>query len=205
MSADQQYLILFTALSRLYSAFSQMRLRGRQSLSEIECRVNGVFFLMPWGCIDGTPHEIYRSQVEPQAQFYSGHRHYHVVNTQLIVDNQGNIVFLQAGFLGSINDAGNFILMDRIGPGTAYDMLACSKRSDSGERCEVKIAMKSRGGLGREVLSHLPPPPSLAFIFSRSFFLHTAPHYLNAWNRLTICQEGQFSLRTRAMGILSLF
>ena len=44
------------------------------------------------------------------------------MNTQLIVDNQGNIVFLQAGFLGSMNDAGNFILMDRIGPGTAYDM-----------------------------------------------------------------------------------
>ncbi|CAH3112659.1 unnamed protein product, partial [Porites lobata] len=56
------------------------------------------------------------------SQFYSGHRHYHVMNTQLIVDNQGNIVFLQAGFLGSMNDAGNFILMDRIGPGTAYDM-----------------------------------------------------------------------------------
>ena len=26
--------------------------------------------------------------------------------------------------------------------------VACSKRSDSGERCEVKKAMKSRGGLG---------------------------------------------------------
>ena len=53
--------------------------------------------------------------------------------------------------------------------------LACSKRSDSGERCEVKKAMKSRGGLGTEVL---------AFIFSRSFLRRTAPHYLNAWNRL---------------------
>ena len=59
--------------------------------------------------------------------------------------------------------------------------LACSKRSDSGERCGVKKAMKSRGGLGREV-SHLSS--SLAFIFSRSFLLRTAPHYLNAWNRL---------------------
>ena len=47
MSADQQYLILFTALSRLYGAFSQMRLRGRQSLSGIECMLNGAFFLMP--------------------------------------------------------------------------------------------------------------------------------------------------------------
>ena len=52
--------------------------------------------------------------------------------------------------------------------------LACSKRSDSGERCEVKKAMKSRGGLS----------PSLAFIFLRSFLLRTASHYLNAWNRL---------------------
>ena len=50
--------------------------------------------------------------------------------------------------------------------------LACSKRSDSGERCEVKKAMKSRGGL------------ALAFIFSRFSLLRTAPHYLNAWNRL---------------------
>ena len=33
--------------------------------------------------------------------------------------------------------------------------LACSKRSDSGERCEVKKAMKSRGGLGREVRERL--------------------------------------------------
>ena len=68
------------------------------------------------------------------------------------------------------------------------DYLACSKRSDSGERCEVKKAMKSRGGLGTEVrersLSHLSP--SLAFIFSRSFLRRTAPHYLNAWNRLVI-------------------
>ena len=53
--------------------------------------------------------------------------------------------------------------------------LACSKRSDSGERCEVKKAMKSRGGL--------------VFIFSRSFLLRTAPHYLNAWNRLLSSQS----------------
>ena len=54
--------------------------------------------------------------------------------------------------------------------------LACSKRSDIGERCEVKKAMKRRGGLD------LSSP--LAFIFSRSFLPRTAPHYLNAWNRL---------------------
>ena len=34
-------------------------------------------------------------------------------------------------------------------------MVACFKRADSGERCEVKKAMKSRGGLGREVRERL--------------------------------------------------
>ena len=57
---------------------------------------------------------------------------------------------------------------------TRAQQLACSKRSDSGERCGVKKAMKSRGGLSS----------SLAVVFSRSFLLRTAPHYLNAWNRL---------------------
>ena len=34
-------------------------------------------------------------------------------------------------------------------------LLACSKRLDSGERCGVEKAMKSRGGLGREVRERL--------------------------------------------------
>ena len=72
------------------------------------------------GCIDGTPHKIYSPEAEPQAEFYSGHRHYHPMNTQLIVDNLGNIVFLQVGFLGALNDAGNFNMTERIGPGTRY-------------------------------------------------------------------------------------
>ena len=74
------------------------------------------------GCIDGTPHEIYWPEVEPQSEFYRGHRHYHLMNTQLIVDLHENIVFLQAEFLGSMNGVGNFHLMERIGPGTNYDM-----------------------------------------------------------------------------------
>jgi hypothetical protein len=44
------------------------------------------------------------------------------MNTQLIVDNTSNIVFLQAGFLGAQNDAANFLLMERIGHGTNHDM-----------------------------------------------------------------------------------
>ena len=34
------------------------------------------------------------------------------MNTQLIVDNVGNIVFLQVGFLGAENDAANYLLME---------------------------------------------------------------------------------------------
>ena len=85
-------------------------------------RGNWRYFPNAVGCIDGTPHEIYRPQVKPQRDFFSGHRHYHIINTQPIVDNVGNIVFLQAGFLGSLYDAGNFNLMERIGPGTNNDM-----------------------------------------------------------------------------------
>ena len=43
--------------------------------------------------------------------FLSGHHHYQIMN-----NNVGNIFFRQAGFLGFLNDAGNFKLMERIGP-----------------------------------------------------------------------------------------
>ena len=35
------------------------------------------------GLIDHTPHRIYRQTVEPQEQYYSGHRHFHAVHTQV--------------------------------------------------------------------------------------------------------------------------
>ena len=44
--------------------------------------------------------------------------------------------------------------------------IACSKRSDSGERCEVKKAMKSRGGLGTS-------PPRSLLLFRAPFSLPT--------------------------------
>ena len=46
--------------------------------------------------------------------------------------------------------------------------VACSKRSDSGERCGVEKAMKSRGGLGREVLPRF-------YFFALPFTLHRSP------------------------------
>jgi len=57
------------------------------------------------GVIDSTPHQIYQPLSEAQRPFYSGHRHYHCMNTQLVIDNEGNIRFVQAGFLGSTHDA----------------------------------------------------------------------------------------------------
>ena len=55
-------------------------------------------------------------------------------------------------------------------------ILACSKRSDSGERCEVKKAMKSRGELGREVRFPLSPLPLPRFYFFALLFTsHRSP------------------------------
>ena len=51
--------------------------------------------------------------------------------------------------------------------------LARSKRSDSGERCEVKKAMKSRGGLGREVRKPLRLPRF--YFFALLFTSHRSP------------------------------
>ena len=56
----------------------------------------------------------------------------------------------------------------------AVNFLACSKRSDSGERYRVKKAMKSRGGLGREVpLSPLLLPRF--YFFALLFTSHRSP------------------------------
>ena len=74
------------------------------------------------GCIDVTPHEILIPSNEPQREFYSGHRHFHLLNTQMICDNAGRIPFLQAGFLGSTHDSQTFRLMAPIGPGLALDI-----------------------------------------------------------------------------------
>ena len=42
-----------------------------------------------------------------------------------------------------------------MGPIHVRIIVACSKRSDSGERCGVEKVMKSRGGLRREVWERL--------------------------------------------------
>ena len=57
------------------------------------------------GAIDGTFTEIYRSQIEPQELYFSGHRHFHTIHTQIVIDNAGYISYGETGLLGHYNDA----------------------------------------------------------------------------------------------------
>ena len=58
--------------------------------------------------IDGTLHEIFRPITEPQELYYSGRSRYHCFSTQIVTDNEGNIVFVKCGFHGRMNDAGQW-------------------------------------------------------------------------------------------------
>ena len=70
---------------------------------------------MAVGAIDGTSHRIYRPEIEPQEQYYSGHRCFHCVHTQVVVDVQGRIRHIESGYSGRLNDAQQFRLMQQIG------------------------------------------------------------------------------------------
>ena len=64
--------------------------------------------------------------------------------------------------------------------GSMYMQLACSRRSDGGERCEVKRSGKNKSEEGGEVREGTPP-----LLFIANSLLRTVLNYLNAWNRLT--------------------
>ena len=72
------------------------------------------------GCIDGTLHEI-NIPDHQQQRYYSGHRHFHALSSQVIVDVFGNIRFIYTGFEGGTNDAGQFLRLPPIGPGQQLD------------------------------------------------------------------------------------
>ena len=74
------------------------------------------------GCIDVTPHEIQIPSNKSQREFYSGHRHFHLLNTQMICDNKGHIRFLQTGFLGSTHDSQSYRFMAPLGRGLTLDV-----------------------------------------------------------------------------------
>ena len=54
------------------------------------------------GAIDGTFHRIYRPEVEPQELYYSGHRHFHCMHTQVVVDVHGTICYIESGYQGHL-------------------------------------------------------------------------------------------------------
>ena len=56
------------------------------------------------GAIDGTSTEIYRPQIELQELLLSGHRHFHAIHTQIVIDNTGYFCYTEAEFLGHQND-----------------------------------------------------------------------------------------------------
>ena len=66
------------------------------------------------GCINGTSHEIYRPNNEIQQMYYSGHRRFHCIHTQVVIDNELRIRHVESGFLGHTNDAQSFALMSDI-------------------------------------------------------------------------------------------
>ena len=104
-----------TVLPTLWRYFREM-VRWPTPQQWLQMANNWYLFPGAVAVIDGTRHEIQIPQTEPQQHFYSGHCHYHNFSTQIIMDNRGNIVFIQSGFLGHNNDSGQFQLMPRIGP-----------------------------------------------------------------------------------------
>ena len=72
--------------------------------------------------IDTTSHEIHRTLIGSQRPFKSGYRHYHCMNAQLMIDNEGHIRFVQGGFLWSTYDAVSFRLMEPIGSGRNLEL-----------------------------------------------------------------------------------
>ncbi|KAK3106435.1 hypothetical protein FSP39_019847 [Pinctada imbricata] len=74
------------------------------------------------GAIDGTSGEIYRPQIVPQRLFYSGHRHYHAIHAQVVVDNSGLIRYIESGFPGHQNDAQQFHIMRSIGQNSEFSL-----------------------------------------------------------------------------------
>ena len=54
--------------------------------------------------------------------FYSGHRHFHFLISQIIIDNWNNTRFIQTGFLGNLFDSMTYRLMTPVGPGRPMDL-----------------------------------------------------------------------------------
>ena len=63
------------------------------------------------GVIDSTSTEIYHPQIEPQELYFFGHRHFHAIHIQLVIDNAGYIYYAVTRILVHQNDAKQFTRM----------------------------------------------------------------------------------------------
>jgi hypothetical protein len=57
---------------------------------------------------------IYHPQIEPQELYFTGHRHFHAIHTQLVIDNAGYIYYAEVWMLGHQNNAKQFTMMQQI-------------------------------------------------------------------------------------------
>jgi hypothetical protein len=64
--------------------------------------------------MDSTSTEIYHPQIEPQELYFLGHRHFHAVHIQLVIDNASYIYYAETRVLVHQNDAKEFTMMQRI-------------------------------------------------------------------------------------------
>ena len=75
------------------------------------------------GMIDATSHRNYKPKTERETLYYSGHKHFHCVHTQIIVDNNGVLRYIKSGFKGHNNNATTFRQLPFIGPNEQLDSL----------------------------------------------------------------------------------
>ena len=57
---------------------------------------------------------IYHPQIEPQELYFTGHRHFHALHAQLVIDNAGYIYYAEARNLGHQNNAKQFTMIQQI-------------------------------------------------------------------------------------------
>ncbi|KXJ07896.1 putative transposase for insertion sequence element IS702 [Exaiptasia diaphana] len=74
------------------------------------------------GYIDATTHRIRRPSGPRQADFYRRDKKCHFMSTQLVLDSDGLIVLLVAGFPGRMNDAETYRRLPAIGHGLARNL-----------------------------------------------------------------------------------
>ena len=67
------------------------------------------------GAVYGSSHRIYRPRVEPQKLYYSGHRHFHCLYTQVVCDAYVTIRYIESAYADHLNDAQQIGLMQKLG------------------------------------------------------------------------------------------